>query len=224
MKLPGPDDYIDIHNHGSKPAPGCFTIENLMAHEGRIPDIQEGIAFSAGIHPWHLTREMYNDHIRWVGSLAGNENVIALGEAGYDKLRGPGISLQKEAFEAQAAMASRYSKPLFIHCVRSWDELFASHKRLKPSKPWLIHGFRGKKDLALQLLGRGMYISFWFDYITRQESSELVRNLPAERIFLETDGSGEDIKKIYKKVADDLGVNINNLKEQIFLNFKTLFL
>ena len=67
--------------------------------------------------------------------------------------------------------------------------------------PWLIHGFRGNVELAKQLLSKGMYLSFWFDFIIRPESSKLVRSLPKERIFLETDGADVDIRTIYEKVA-----------------------
>ena len=67
--------------------------------------------------------------------------------------------------------------------------------------PWLIHGFRGNIELAQQLISKGMYLSFWFDFVIRPESSELLRSLPKDRIFLETDGADVDIRDIYKKVA-----------------------
>jgi len=89
--------------------------------------------------------------------------------------------------------------------------------------PWLVHGFRGKRELASQLLSRGMYISFWFDFIVRSESSDLVRSIPRERIFLETDGSDTDIRDIYSKVANDLGIGISELKNIIIRNFNELF-
>ena len=76
----------------------------------------------------------------------------------------------------------------------------------------------------MQLLSRGMYISFWFDFILRPESSSLVRNLPVDRIFLETDGSGIEISELYKKVADDLEMEVTVLKEQIRSNYENLFL
>jgi Tat protein secretion system quality control protein TatD with DNase activity len=45
-----------------------------------------------------------------------------------------------------------------------------------------------------------MYLSFWFDFILRPESAELLRNLPMDRIFLETDGADVPIRDIYKKL------------------------
>ena len=89
--------------------------------------------------------------------------------------------------------------------------------------PWLVHGFRGKPDLALQLISKGMYISFWFDFVMRPESARLIRSLPKERIFLETDGSGVDIRDIYNKVSADLEITIDELKSVINKNFKEFF-
>jgi len=222
MNLPGPDNYIDIHNHGGTSLSGRFCVDNLMAHEPAIPGDDNGMAFTYGIHPWHLEAGSLDDQLEKVGIHSAHPNVIALGEAGFDKLRGPALDLQRNAFEEQVIIAGERAKPLFIHCVRSWDELLASHKRMRPSKPWLVHGFRGKKDLAIQLISKGMYISFWFDFIMRPESSDLVRNLPADRIFLETDGSGVDIRLIYEKVANDLDTATERLKEQIYSNYMKL--
>jgi TatD DNase family protein len=223
MNLPQPGEYIDIHTHNSKPAEGIFAVENLMAHENMKPKKISARAFTAGIHPWHLNENNREQLLEYVRNIAGNPDLIAFGEAGFDKLRGPSIELQKSTFTEQVKIAGENQKPLVIHCVRSWDELLAAHKNLKPLTPWLVHGFRGKKELALQLIKRGMYLSFWFDFVMRPESADLLRFLPKERIFLETDGADVDIKEIYRKVSDDLEINIDVLKERMRNNFNLLF-
>jgi TatD DNase family protein len=223
MNLPQPGEYIDIHTHNSKPAEGIFAVENLMAHENMKPKKISARAFTAGIHPWHLNENNREQLLEYVRNIAGNPDLIAFGEAGFDKLRGPSIELQKSTFTEQVKIAGENQKPLVIHCVRSWDELLAAHINLKPLTPWLVHGFRGKKELALQLIKRGMYLSFWFDFVMRPESADLLRFLPKERIFLETDGADVDIKEIYRKVSDDLEINIDVLKEKLRNNFNLLF-
>ncbi len=115
------------------------------------------------------------------------------------------------------------SKPLIIHCVRAWDELLSVHKILKPAMPWMIHGFRGSVKLAEQLLSKGMYLSVWFDFVLRQESSDLLRTLPYNKVFLETDGADVDIRDIYKKVSDDRKISVEELKEIIRSNFNEFF-
>ena len=82
--------------------------------------------------------------------------------------------------------------------------------------PWLVHGFRGKPDLALQLISKGMYLSFWFDFVMRPESVPLLKSVPKERFFLETDGAEVDIREIYNKVSIDLGLTVDELKGMIF--------
>ncbi|MCX6256113.1 MAG: TatD family hydrolase [Bacteroidia bacterium] len=223
MNLPRPGDYIDIHTHGAKTAEGIFIIENLMAHEKRTPqDIPEQ-ACTFGIHPWYLNDKNYNQLLNNVNSISGFPNLIAFGEAGFDKLRGPSTELQRRAFEKQIAISEENMKPVVIHCVRAWNEILEVHKKLRPEMLWMIHGFRGNVKLATQLLSKGMYLSFWFDFVIRPESAKLLRSLPKERIFLETDGADIDIRTIYKKVATDLDLSIDELKSIILTNFKRFY-
>jgi TatD DNase family protein len=223
MNLPEPGNYIDIHNHGAVPSHGHFQVENLMTHENRIPDNEAGLTYTIGIHPWFLTVENFHQQISIVRQYAGHQNIIALGESGFDKLKGPEAKLQQTAFEEQALIADQLSKPLFIHCVRAWDELLYEYRKLRPSTPWIVHGFRGKKELALQLISKGMYLSFWFDFVLKPESTPMLKSLPGEKIFLETDGSGVEIETIYKKVAVDFDLPLDALKTLIYSNFKTVF-
>jgi TatD DNase family protein len=223
MHLPGPSDFIDIHNHGSVEIPGVFVIENLMAHEDTEPSDKAGMAFSYGIHPWFLNKNNSTGLLLKVKQFITHPCVIGTGEAGFDKLKGPDIDLQRKVFREQVALAEEIRKPVIIHCVRSWDELLLAHKQSRPAMPWLVHGFRGNRELAAQLVSKGMYLSFWFDFIMRPESTPLIQSLPADRIFLETDGSGADIRDIYIKVSTDLGKTVEELKKQILSNFNIFF-
>ena len=223
MNLPQPGDYIDMHTHDGCPSAGVFIVDCLMAHEDKLPVNIPGIAYTYGIHPWFLNENNYEQLLSSVEKSIGLPGVFAIGEAGFDKLRGPSADLQRKIFEDQIAISEEVKKPVVIHCVKAWDELLASHKKLRPQMPWLIHGFRGTPELATQLLSRGMYLSFWFNFVIRPESSRLLKILPKERIFLETDGADLDIKDIYKKVAADLDITVEDLKNIIFSNFKDFF-
>jgi len=212
-----------MHTHGGKPAPGNFIIECLMAHEDKCPDNLTGVAYTFGIHPWFLTEDNYKQHIKKVEDSTGFPNMIAIGEAGFDKLRGPSAQLQNKAFEEQVLISETHTKPLIIHCVKAWDDLLSAHKKLKPKMPWMIHGFRGSVEQAEQLLSKGLYLSFWFDFALRKESGQLFRSLPKDRIFLETDGADVDIRDIYKKVAGDLNAEVEELKEILYTNYNKFF-
>jgi TatD DNase family protein len=219
MYLPLPGDYIDIHVHGGSPASGIFILESLMAHEEKFPADVSGVAYTYGIHPWFLNEDNHKQLIISVENSINHPDIIAIGEAGFDRLRGPSIELQRKAFEEQIAISEETGKPVVVHCVRAWDELLSVQKKLKPKMPWLVHGFRGNVELAAQLLSKGMYLSFWFDFVLRPESCYLLRQLPINRIFLETDGADVDIRIIYDKVASDLNMSVDELKSIILKNF-----
>jgi TatD DNase family protein len=219
MYLPQPGDYIDIHVHGGSPASGIFILESLMAHEEKLPVDVSGVAYTYGIHPWFLNEENHKQLISCVENAVIQAEIIAIGEAGFDRLRGPSPELQRRVFEEQIIISEKILKPVVIHCVRAWDELLAVHKKLRPKMPWLIHGFRGNVELADQLLTKGMFLSIWFEFVLRPESSNLLRHLPADRIFLETDGADVDIRSIYNKVSTDLDMSVDELKSIILKNF-----
>lgn len=223
MSVPHDDDYIDIHVHGGHPVPGIFILEALMAHEGRYPERTDGAAFTYGIHPWYLTEDNYVEQLKLVEEITPGPEIIAIGEAGFDRLRGPSMELQTDVFESQVIISERLRKPLIIHCVRAWDELLASHKKLRPSMPWMIHGFRGKIRQADQLFSKGLWISVWFEYSLRPESSALFSSISGERIFLETDGADVDIRDIYKKVSGDMKIPVGELKSRLISNYKRFF-
>lgn len=223
MHLPGYKDYIDIHIHGGSPAAGIFMLESLMAHEEKLTSDIPGIAYTYGIHPWFLDAENQKQLLTKVKKTADRPDIIAIGEAGFDKLKGPSIELQRSVFEEQIAISEELNKPVVIHCVRAWDELLSVQKKVKPKMPWMVHGFRGGVDLANQLISKGMYLSIWFDFVLRPESSLLLRSLPKDRLFLETDGADVSIRDIYKKVSDDTGMPIDELKTKIYTNFNEFF-
>jgi TatD DNase family protein len=223
MQQPQPGDYIDIHSHGGQPSPGIFILESLMAHENKLPVDNPGIAFTYGIHPWFLNEDNHVEHILSVEKIVRLPFIIAVGEAGFDRLRGPVAELQRTTFEEQVLISEEARKPMVIHCVRGWDELLSVQKRLRPEMPWLVHGFRGNTELANQLLSKGMFLSFWFEFVLRPESAGLLRALPHDRIFLETDGADVDIKNIYNKVAIDLKIEVEQLKKITFGNFNSFF-
>jgi TatD DNase family protein len=223
MNLPQRDDYIDIHTHSAAPVNGIFSVDVLMAHEERTPANIKGILYTFGIHPWHLNENNHDMQLALARKRCSDPQIIAIGEAGFDRIKGPSMDLQRRTFEEQVEISEGLGKPLVVHCVRAWDELLREHKKLRPVMPWLVHGFRGKYDLAMQLISRGMYISFWFDFILKPESSELIRSLPPGRLFLETDGADVNIADIYNKVSNDLEISVEDLKRFMLSNFIDFF-
>lgn len=223
MNRPKKDDYINFHDHGSLKEEGIFTVDNIMVHEGRSPSDMEGIAFTVGAHPWFVTGDNMESLMQLVADFSVHPNVIAIGETGFDKLKGPATEIQRKLFRRHVEISEQLRKPLIIHCVRSFDEILGEQKALRPSMPWIIHGFRGKPELAGQMTGKGLYLSAWVEWAIRPESAETLRSVPSNMLFLETDGFDISIIPVYQVVANHLGMEVSVLKEQVHGNFMKVF-
>ena len=94
-------DILDIHTH-RMPVELGQAIQNCQPAEF---DPLAGAYYSVGIHPWYLTRE--NLDRQWEMLLAAIQcpQVLAIGEAGLDKLVRTDYMLQQEVFEKQAMLA-----------------------------------------------------------------------------------------------------------------------
>lgn len=167
-------EYRDIHTHGPAAAE---VIRNLNLYEAPVA----GYAYSAGIHPYDAT-EATDTAWQWLEDVCRRPEVVAIGEAGLDRLRVGFPEPQTEIFIRQALLADEVDKPLIIHCVRAWGELIGLKRRLKPSLPWIIHGFRGKPALARQLLDAGFHLSFGKKY-----NPDSLALTPPSRRYGETD-------------------------------------
>jgi TatD DNase family protein len=90
--------------------------------------------------------------------------------------------------------------------VGYYNELFDLKKRCNPSVRWIIHGFRGKPQLAEQALKAGFDLSFG-----EKLNEQSVRITPLENLFVETDESLLPIEQIYEKIASIRHCNIEDL-------------
>ena len=223
MNLPIRSDYINIHDHGAIAKKGVFTVDNIMVHEDRRPVISEGVAFTVGAHPWFLTPDNRSTMMDRVREFSVHPGVIAIGETGFDRLKGASPDIQKEVFIEHSEIAESLGMPLIIHCVRAYDEILGMKKSLRPRVPWLLHGFRGKPELVRQLISKGIYLSAWVEWAIRPVSANSLKEIPSDLFFLETDGFDIGIEPVYKVVAGHLGVEVEELRERIFKNYLTLF-
>ena len=205
-------EVIDIHTHSLSPVQ---AIQNCFP-EAFLP--REDSFYSVGLHPWYLKRETLEQQWNGLLGVTGHPQVVAIGEAGLDRLAGTPFDLQLEAFERQIALCEERDYPLVIHAVRSADEMLRLKKEYRPQVPWIIHGFRGKKEQALQYVRHGFYLSFGEKF---QEEALCV--VPVERLFFETDESLLDIHRIYDRAATLLGKSTEQLIEQIQGNIKAVF-
>lgn len=173
---------LDIHTHRLPAVAGTAIIST--GPEAFAP--QPGMYYSVGLHPWHLERYAWRepDFRARLAAVIAHPQVLAVGEAGLDKLAAVSLAEQTEAFRLQALLAEEAGKPLVVHLVRATAELLALRRERVPRVPWVVHGFRGKAQLAAELVRHGLCLSFGEHW-----QPDALRAVPAERLFLETDES-----------------------------------
>jgi TatD DNase family protein len=214
--------FIDLHCHGK----WASTKHATAVYSVRYQDAQ-GISagkgmYSIGLHPWDAGSIHFDADLFY--SLAGQPSFIAIGEVGLDKVKGPALDIQAQLFIKQVEAAEHYGKPIIIHCVKAWEELMALKKLLSPRTAWIIHGFRGKPELASQLVNNGFYLSFGEAILTGGTSlGKSVRDTPINRIFLETDESQVPISEVYSAAAAIRNCSLIELQIYITENFERAF-
>lgn len=212
----------DIHTHKIKPdveKEDCEvkTILNSFPSEfSSLKKDTENVWFSCGIHPWYAKDS--SKELDSLAEIARDDRVVAIGEAGLDKLKGPDIQIQTEIFKAQIRLAELVQKPLIIHCVKAWDELIALHKEFKSDIPLIIHGYRGNPEQTKQLVKLGFKFS-----IGEKFNPASLMHIPHESIFCETDESEYSICKIYQNISACLGLNIEQFVDGIVKNIRCNF-
>lgn len=175
--------HLDFHTHQLK-RDAIVNIDPTEVGDDWHP--QEGYTYSVGIHPWNTATYTAAD-IERLERLAALPEVVAIGEAGLDTVHQPAAPVEEQVrlLEHHIALSERAEKPLILHVVKRWDEIIALRKRIKPRQLWVIHGFRGKPQLARQLLAAGFGLSYGLKY--NPEAYEIT---PPERRFRETDEDG----------------------------------
>lgn len=128
--------------------------------------------------------------------MAKDKRFVLIGECGLDKKCGVSLDRQMEVFEDHIRFSEQLHKPLIIHCVGCFNELMECRKKHNATQRWIVHGFRGKPQLAVQLLKAGMDLSFG-----EKLNEESVKVTPLEHLFLETDESPIAIETIYERIA-----------------------
>ena len=206
----------DIHTHRFTDSAPEEVLLSCPVLKKEIP--AEAVYVSAEIHPWHLTAENLSCQIERMENMLSDSRVLALGEVGLDKLTECPYPIQIKAFEESVSISEAYGKPLIIHCVKSVDELIAIRKKMRPALPWIMHGFRGKPQQADSLLRHGFYLSFGEHY-----NSQVMKEIPIERLFLETDESNVPIDELYNRAAAIRHISAEELKLAVLHNVNNVF-
>lgn len=216
--------YINIHAHLSNDTPEHnphLVLYNLDFEEFKL--YSENLFYSAGLHPWNVQ----NYNTTWLTDLETQllkPNVVALGECGLDRNIKIDFAWQQMVFHEQILLANKLRKPLIIHSVRSFYDVVSSLQKAKNKMPVIYHGYNNSLKIAETLIKNNGYLSFGKSLLqAKNNTADILKLLPINRIFFESDESNQAIETIFDKASEILNIACDNLQQQIILNFKKVF-
>lgn len=150
---------------------------------------QYGQIFAAvGVHP-HEADKFNKQQEQELKGFLKYPKVVAVGETGLDYFKNYSKpESQRQLFLSLVKLAGESGKPLIIHTREAQVDTL---KILKVSRPLraVVHCFSGDEDFLQECLSLGLFISFTCNITYRKADKlrDLVRLIPLERLFLETD-------------------------------------
>ncbi|HWA38360.1 MAG TPA: TatD family hydrolase [Burkholderiales bacterium] len=218
---------------GTSVAESRHAIEIAQAH---------GLYATVGVHPHHA-RDCDGSTIGLLAELSKHPRVVAIGECGLDFNRNYSPHPDQEKwFVAQAELALSLGKALFLHSRDAHPRFAQIVRNLKIEKA-VAHCFTGEREELHAYLDLGLYIGItgWIcDERRGRHLLELVRDIPRDRLLLETDApylTPRDLHPqpkarrnepaflphIARAVARALGRPVEDLAAETTRNAETLF-
>ncbi|XP_050295866.1 deoxyribonuclease TATDN1 isoform X2 [Anthonomus grandis grandis] len=204
--------YQGIYNGSKKHEPDLTHVlkrswksglEKIIITGGSLKESKEAIELAktddrlyatVGCHPTRCnefeqeenTPENYLQSLKTL--IAENEHkVVALGECGldYDRLHFCEKETQKKYFELQLKLNEELNLPLFLHCRNAASDLYdiLSNYKFKG----VVHSFDGNLEEAKKFIDLGYFIGLNGCSLKTQENLDTVKNLPIEKLMIETD-------------------------------------
>ncbi len=206
----------------------------------QVAEIYDDISCSVGVHP-HNAEDEPDFTAAELIELAGHPKVVAFGETGLDFFYDHSPRERQEAlFRLHIEAARQSGLPVIVH-TRDADARMAEilvEEQGKGAFPGVIHCFSGGDALAEAVLEMGLYISLSgiVTFKSAEALREVIRNVPIERILVETDSPylapipkrgkrNEPAFTAYTaaKVAEIKGVSPDELATVTTANFFRLF-
>ncbi len=187
-------------------------IEKLLEIYNRY---SKDMFFTIGVHPHHAN-EINEEYLKKLKEVINNNNPHAIGETGLDFFRN--LSTYEEqifAFEEQIKIAIDTNKPLFLHQRDSHDDFIKILRKYSSDiNKSVVHCFTGTKEQLNDYLELDCYIGVtgWIcDAKRNVELRKTIKNIPLERLMIETDCPYLIPKNLEEKPK-------NNRNEPTYLN------
>ncbi|GAP66028.1 Mg-dependent DNase [Mizugakiibacter sediminis] len=146
---------------------------------------------TAGVHPHHAI-DYDADTDALLRKLVRHDEVKAVGETGLDYYRNYSPrEVQLRVFERQLAIAAECGKPLFLHQRDAHADFLALLRQARDRVPAaVVHCFTDSREALFDYLDLDCHIGItgWIcDERRGTHLRALVREIPADRLMLETD-------------------------------------
>jgi TatD DNase family protein len=146
---------------------------------------------TAGVHP-HGAKNWGEGSGTVLRELAGNREVVAIGECGLDYNRDfSPRQAQRRCFEEQIRLAIELGLPLFLHERDAFADFSAILEQYRGKvKKMVVHCFTGTGEELFKYLDLGCHIGLtgWIcDERRGRHLIPLVKEIPPDRLMLETD-------------------------------------
>ena len=220
------------------------TIGTTLAQSERLPalaEAQPNLWCTVGVHPHHAA-EAPMPTPEAIAALTGHQRVIGVGESGLDYFydRSP-RDVQQINFRVHIRAARLAGLPLAIHARDADDDIA---KILQDERDnggefaLLLHCFSSSRALAEAAIGIGGFVSFSgiLTFPRSTELREIARDLPADRLLVETDapylapvpfrGKRNEpafVAHTAKTLAEVRGLESEALADLTTANFRRLF-
>ncbi len=183
-----------------------------------------------GIHP-HDAADLDDHTIRELKSLAGNDEVVAIGETGLDFFRDRSPRpLQEDSFRKHIHLAGETGLPLVVHVRDAYERsLQIMREQPLPERGFVVHCFSGTADDAREFLKLGALLSFTGTVTfpsrkNRDWTEKILSAVPLERIMVETDcpyltphpfrgkrNEPANVTLVVQKIAELKGLSIDDV-------------
>jgi len=193
---------------------------------------------SVGVHPLDLEPGAA-PALDWLLHELNHPRVVAIGETGLDYHYEPeAAELQQQAFRLHLDAAKITGKPVIVHTREARSDTLALLREAALPQAGVLHCFTEDWEMAKAALDLGFYISLSGIVTFRNAEAlrEVARQVPAERLLVETDSpylapipyrGKPNLPQYVREVADFLaglrGVSFESLAEQTTANFYRLF-
>jgi TatD DNase family protein len=155
-----------------------------------LADSYGNLYATVGMHP-HDAKDVGEEELKELKALAARPKVIAVGETGLDFYYNHSPhNIQRDIFTRFIYMARETGLPLVVHerdAHKDVAELLRGEGQGKING--VIHCFTGDYEAARNYLDLGFYLSFTgiITFKNAQPLREVLRKVPLERMFVETD-------------------------------------